>query len=208
LPFFNKTLLILTVVLLCAGCSSVRMPGTGSEAAAAEETATEPKPQVKIPRAYDSALVLMQSGDYQAAIPVLQAFIARRPELAGPHLNLGIAYRLTGQAGAAADALNRALKLNPDNAAVWHQLAILYRGQGDFNAALDAYRKALTLNPDYALAHRNIGILYDLYLQQPALALQHYRKYLALHGQEDTTVNRWIIDLERRNGSAQARMTP
>jgi len=212
LPFFNRPLLILAAVLLSAGCSSVRMPGTGSEAAAAAETAAEPgaqaKAPVKIPRAYDSALVLMQSGDYQAAIPVLQAFIAKHPDLAGPQLNLGIAYRLTGQAEAAVDALNQALKLNPDNAAVWHQLAILYRGQGDFNAALDAYRKALTLDPDYALAHRNIGILYDLYLQQPALALEHYRKYLALHGQEDTTVDRWVIDLERRSGRAQARMAP
>lgn len=201
MPFFNKALLVTTMILLAAGCSSVPTSDPQTEDAKAKQ-------EQKLPRSYDNALVLMQSGDYQAAIPVLKAFIAKRPALAGPYLNLGIAYYLTEQDDAAADALNQALKLNPENPAIWHQLAILYRKQGDFNAALDAYRKALELNQDYALAHRNIGILYDLYLQQPALALQHYRKYLSLIGEEDTTVSRWVVDLERRSGSAQARTTP
>ncbi|TCK17052.1 tetratricopeptide repeat protein [Thiogranum longum] len=166
------------------------------------------KQEQKLPRNYDNALVLMKSGNYQAAIPVLNVFIASKPGFAGPYLNLGIAYRLTGQEDAAADALNHALQLNPENPSVWHQLAILYRSQGDFSAALDAYRKALELDPNYALAHRNIGILYDLYLQQPALALEHYRKYLSLTDGEDTTVSGWVMDLERRSGSAQARTTP
>ncbi|VAW76405.1 hypothetical protein MNBD_GAMMA14-2039 [hydrothermal vent metagenome] len=201
MPFFNRALLMAAAILLVAGCSSVRMPGVATED-------NKVRHEEKIPRSYDNALVLMQSGDYQAAIPVLKAFIVKRPALAGPYLNLGIAYRLTKQDDAAVDALNQALKLNPENPATWHQLAILYRNQGDFNAALDAYRKALELDQDYALAHRNIGILYDLYLQQPVLALQHYRKYLALKGEEDTTVNRWVVDLERRSGKAQARTTP
>jgi tetratricopeptide (TPR) repeat protein len=199
-PFFSKAALISSLLLLTAGCSSVRTTDSSDNDGVTKS--------VKLPHDYDNAIVLMQSGDHQAAIPVLKAFIADHPELAGPQLNLGIAYHLTGQDDEAADALNQALKLNPENPAVWHQLAILYRSQGDFDASLDAYQKALELDQDYALAHRNIGILYDLYLQQPGLALQHYRKYLALNGKEDTTVSRWILDLERRNGSAQARMTP
>ena len=199
-PFFNKAVLVVAIILLMAGCASVRSP--------VSTDGSSEKQEIKLPRSYDNALVLMQSGDHQAAIPVLKAFIADRPELAGPQLNLGIAYHMTGQDDAAADAFNQALKLNPSNPAVWHQLAILYRSQGDFSAALDAYQKALELDQDYALAHRNIGILYDLYLQQPALALQHYRKYLALIGEEDITVSRWVVDLERRSGNAQARMAP
>ena len=199
-PFFNKSVLVIAITLLTAGCASVNT--------SVATDGTSEKQEVKLPRSYDKALVLMQSGDHQAAIPVLEAFIADHPELAGPQLNLGIAYHLTGQDDAAADALNQALKLNPENPAIWHQLAILYRNQGDFAASLDAYQKALELDQGYALAHRNIGILYDLYLQQPGPALQHYRKYLALIGEEDTTVSRWIVDLERRSGNAQARMAP
>jgi tetratricopeptide (TPR) repeat protein len=88
------------------------------------------------------------------------------------------------------------------------QRGILYREQGDFQAALHAYDQALTLQPDYALAHRNIGILYDLYLQQPGQALTHYKRYLELVGEDDKTVSGWVIDLERRAGSAQASVSP
>jgi len=97
--------------------------------------------------------------------------------------------------------------LNPGNAAAFLQRGILYREKGDFQAALGAYEQALTLQPDYALAHRNIGILYDLYLQQAAQALTHYKRYLELQGNDDKTVSGWVIDLERRAGSAQASVT-
>ena len=198
-PFCNKTVSVCLagLLVLLAGCSSAPKHADGTESSAKEP--------VKLPRDYDKALVLMQSGDYQAAIPVLQAFIDKKPGLAGPYINLGIAYRQTGDSNAAAQAMHKAIELNPANAAAHLHLGILYREQGKFDAALDSYNTALKLNDGYALAHRNIGILYDLYLQQPALALEHYKKYLELVGEPDKTVNRWVVDLERRTGSAQAR---
>ncbi|GMQ88902.1 MAG: hypothetical protein BMS9Abin09_0343 [Gammaproteobacteria bacterium] len=197
LPYCNKTLAtVMALLLLLGGCS-----GTATRS---EKTA-EP---AKLPRNYDSALVLMQSGDYKAAIPVLQAFIEKNPELAGPRLNLGIAYQKSGDFEAAVAALTNAIELNPKNAAAHQQLGITYREQGNFKAALDAYTNALQLDSDYALAHRNIGILYDLYLQQPTLALDHYKRYLELIADPDQTVNRWVVDLERRTKTTSARSTP
>jgi len=196
-PHCSKTLATgLTLLLLLGGCS-----GTATRDGYSGQS-------TKLPHDYDQALVLMQSGDYGAAIPVLQAFIEQQPQLAGPHLNLGIAYRKVGEPEAAIAALTKAAELNPDNPVTYQQLGISYREQGRFEAALDAYQKALKLDPAYALAHRNIGILYDLYLQQPALALQHYRRYLELIGEPDQTVDRWVVDLERRTGTASARSTP
>jgi len=192
----NKTLLACVASLaLLGGCSS---PASRHEDAAQAQT---------LPVDYEKALVLMRSGDYGAAIPVLQEFSAANPELAGPYINLGIAYRQMGDADAALAALDKAVELNPGNAAAFLQRGILYREKGDFQAALGAYDQALTLQPDYALAHRNIGILYDLYLQQPAQALTHYKRYLELQGNDDKTVSGWVIDLERRAGSAQASVT-
>jgi tetratricopeptide (TPR) repeat protein len=200
-PYFNKLLITSLIPLLLLGCSgkSVRTPGA---------EAGDAKPAEKLPRNYDKALVLMQSGDYQAAIPVLKAFIEKRPKHAGPYINLGIAYRQSGDIEAAQAAFEKAIELNPSSAEAHHQLGILYREKGDFKAALDAYNQALNLHPDYGLAHRNIGILYDLYLQQPGPALEHYRRFLELEGNEDEDVNRWVVDLERRSGSAQASATP
>ena len=176
--------------------------------AVAEQPAAVTTKAEKLPRDYDNALVLMQSGDYAAAIPVLKAFIEKRPRHAGPYINLGIAYLRAGDEENALKSLQAALERNPASAAAHHQIGILHRGQGDFAAALEAYKKALQLKPDYALAHRNIGILYDLYLQQPALALDHYRRYLELSTEPDKTVDRWVVDLERRSGSAQASAAP
>lgn len=198
LPYCNKirATCMLVLLLLLTGCSSTATRDEKADAL------------VKLPKNYDNALLLMQSGDYQAAIPVLQAFIEDRPELAGPYLNLGISYQKTGQFEAAVAALIKATELNPDNTIAYQQLGITYREQGNFKAALDAYTFALKLDSDYALAHRNIGILYDLYLQQPTQALNHYKRYLELIGEPDQTVDRWVIDLERRTGTTSARTTP
>jgi tetratricopeptide (TPR) repeat protein len=200
-PYCNKLLIACLASLLLISCS-------GKSVRTANPDGTESKPAEKLPRDYDKALVLMQSGDYQAAIPVLDAFIAKRPKHAGPYINLGIAHRQSGNNDAAQTALNKAIELNPSSAEAHHQLGILYREKGEFTAALAAYNKALKLDPDYGLAHRNIGILYDLYLQQPGPALKHYKRFLELEGDSDADVNRWVVDLERRSGSAQASAAP
>ncbi len=197
MPFCSKPLTAcMALLLLLGGCSGKATRG--------EKTA-EP---VKLPRNYDNALVLMQSGDYDAAIPVLQAFIEKKPQLAGPYLNLGISYRKSGQIDEAIAALTKATELNPKNTVAFQQLGIIYRAQGNFDAALDAYTSALKLDSDYALAHRNIGILYDLYLQQPTLALDHYKRYLELIAEPDQTVTRWVVDLERRTNATSSRSAP
>ena len=198
-PFCNNRLSsCLIAVLLLSGCSST---ATSRLESAGQKSDASPA----LPGNYDKALQLMESGDYQSALPVLLDFIDKNPDLAGPYINLGIAYQHTEQDETALVALKQAVELNPANAAAHHQLGILYRQQGDFESALSAYDKALKLDAAYALAHRNIGILYDLYLGQPALALEHYKKYRELAAEPDPSVDRWLADLERRGGSAQAK---
>jgi len=196
--FFSNGLSVCLIgVLLLSGCSS-------APTSRVESAGHKPESSPALPADYDKALLLMQSGDYQAALPLLLDFIDKNPELAGPYINLGIAYQYTDQDEAAMKALKKAIELNPATASAHHQLGILYREQGDFESALSAYDKSLQLDAGYALAHRNIGILYDLYLGQPALALEHYKKYLELAAEPDPSVDRWLVDLERRSGSTQA----
>lgn len=189
----NRFVYIPLIVALLAGCAT---------------TARSPAGKVELPRDYEHALTLMQEGNYQAAIPALQKFSTRQPRLAGPWVNLGIAFRETGQNDQAMTSFQQAVQLNPDNATGWHQLGIQYREQGEFEASLQAYKQALLLHDQYALAHRNIGILYDLYLQKPALALEHYRRYQQLEADPDPIVERWVVDLERRYENTQARAEP
>ena len=59
-------------------------------------------------------------------------------------------------------------------------------------------------NPDYGLAHYNLGVLLDLYLRRTSEALEHYEAYQASLAAPNETVARWIIDLRRRVGNADA----
>lgn len=192
----------LGLALLLVGCVGQPVRNADTPQADAEKPTAQPQ---QLPRDYENALVLMQSGDYQAAIPVLQSFIEKHPDRAGPYVNLGIAQQRSGQPDAALQSFAKAVERNPASAAAYHQMGILYREQGKFEDALNAYRQALQLDDSYALAHRNIGILYDLYLQRPNLAMEHYHRYLELAQQPDQQVSRWLVDLERRSGTATAR---
>ena len=197
-PLSSNWLTACLLGLLLSACSSTPT----SRVENAEQTSAAPIP---MPADYAKALQLMQAGDYQAALPVLLDFIDKNETLAGPYVNLGIVYQRTEQHEAAMTALKRAIELNPDNAVAHHQLGILYREQGEFESARGAYQTAIELDADYALAHRNIGILYDLYLGQATLALEHYQKYRELAVEPDPNVDRWLVDLQRRSGSTQAR---
>ena len=135
----------------------------------------------------------------------LQQLTKEKPTLAGPQINLGILLLAEEDLEGAESAFRSALQHNPKHAVAHNQLGRLLRRQGRFPAARDAYEAALLSDPDYTLAHRNIGILYDLYLGQPALALEHYKKYQHLTAEPDPNVDRWLVDLQRRSGSAQAR---
>ena len=178
------------VFLLLTACST--LPPS-------QRQATAPAPLVPaLAQQYRHALTLMAAGDYAIAEAPLLAIIQARPELAGPRFNLGLVYARTERREAALAALREAARLNPKLAAAHNQIGILQRQAGHFQAARRAYEQALAVNPIHAKAHLNLGILYDLYLQQPALALEHYQRYQALSDINERTVQLWIVDLRQR----------
>lgn len=82
-----------------------------------------------------------------------------------------------------------------------NEAAIASREQGDFEQARDYYRRALKIADDDAITHHNLGILLDLYMGEPAAALEHYQRYQALTQNLDRTVAGWIALLQRRTVS-------
>ena len=59
----------------------------------------------------------------------------------------------------------------------------------------------MQIDPNYAIAYLNLGVLCDLYLQQPARALEAYERYLALAGAPDEKVSGWVTEIKKRLGS-------
>jgi hypothetical protein len=102
-----------------------------------------PQEALKPDAALDQALfsgggALLQAGRFEVALPGLRLLVRRRPELAAPWNNLGLAYK--GLAGAA-----------PERSA--EMLAL----------ARDAFEQAITRDARFALAHANLSnVLYGL----------------------------------------------
>ena len=61
------------------------------------------------------------------------------------------------------------------------------------------YEKVIARFPNYYPAHKNLGILCDLYLDDPAGALEHYEIYSEAKP-EDKQIKMWIADLRTRLG--------
>jgi tetratricopeptide (TPR) repeat protein len=88
---------------------------------------------------------------------------------------------------------------NVNTAVAWDELGITLRMEGKFAEARSAYEQAIAANADYAPAHRNLGVLLDLYLGEPAAALEQFERYRQLGG-EDKPVSSWIAELRARTG--------
>lgn len=159
-------------------------------------------------RAYDDALALLRAGHAAEARQALQTLSRSRPELAGPHANLGLIARQTGHPDEAIAELEQATKLDAREPAMWNQLGIAYREQGQFVKSRAAYEAALALDAGYAAAVLNLGILDDLYLGDGAQALALYTRYLALTPAGDSTVAKWVVDLKNRRPAAAASNGP
>ena len=165
--------------------------------------AVEPVPETAA-AGYERALAAMRAENWLEAELELEQLTLEHPEYPGPHVNLALVYLNDERRDDARAALERALSVEPGHAAANTQLGILLREDGEFADAEAAYRRALETSPDYALAHYNLAVLLDIYLRRTAEALEHYEAYQATLAQPNETVGRWIIDLRRRVGNADA----
>ena len=160
---------------------------------------TQPNIPEHVKLAYHRALDSMKVGKHKQAIKQFSKIAKSNPLLAGPQTNLGMLYLKTNSLAQAEHALQKAVELNPANMIGYNYLGIVYRHQGRFDEAEKAYLKALEIDSNYTYAHLNLGILYDLYKADLQKALSHYQKYQSLADDPDKMVEKWIVDIKRRD---------
>lgn len=176
---------------------------TPSREAAVAEVAPPPV-AADAQRAFDAAKAALRAGRTADAERGFRDLAARHPELGGAHANLGLILRNAGKLDESIAALEQAVKAGPKQPVFFNQLGVSYRHKGLFAKAREAYETALALDPAYADAHLNLGVLLDLYIGEPALALVHYERYLALAPGGDATVGKWVADLKGRKPASVA----
>jgi len=178
---------LLAVVLVMTACATAPKPEKKEQAIAPETRA-----------AYDKALTLLRADRYKASIEAFHEVTERNDALAGPYVNMGIAYRALHDDDNARDAFEKAIKRDPGSGAAYNQLGLLYRHAGEFAKARTAYETGLKAEPDYLHLYINLGILCDIYLQDPECALRNYREYQSRSDGNDDKIKRWIADVQRR----------
>jgi Flp pilus assembly protein TadD len=147
---------------------------------------------------FQQAVDHMQAGRWDAAIPLLETLTTTHEQLAGPWLNLGIAYTRSGAGDRARTALETATANNPRQAEAWNQLGMLHRRSGRFEQAATMYRRAIEVDPEHADAHWNLAVLHDRYLPDNAAAQHHLLRYQQLTGSDDPQITHWLTELDKR----------
>jgi len=150
-------------------------------------------------RDFDRGVAMLKGQDYGRAIDLLEKVIERSPGVTAPYIDIAIAYQRIGKPSLAEEHLQTALTLVPGHPVACNEYGLLYRKTGRFAEARAIYEKAIERFPDYYPAHKNLGILCDLYLNDPACALEHYEIYSKARP-DDAQVPLWIADVRARLG--------
>lgn len=89
-------------------------------------------------------------------------------------------------------------KLSRDEAKVHYNMGNTYFNQGDYVQAAKEYVRALELSPEDASAHYNLAFVSGEFLNDPKVALDHYKKYLYFnpHAEDAQMVEQKIIEAQ------------
>ncbi|MGM0564530.1 MAG: tetratricopeptide repeat protein [Pseudomonadota bacterium] len=155
-------------------------------------------------QAYVYALEVLRAGDYEEALPLLERASEKVGVEAEVVANLGVAQIETGDHESGIESLTRALSMAPGNADIVNAMAIAYRMKGDFERAKRFYQQQISRNPADPRPHYNLGVLCELYLNDAACALEHYRQFQKLSGEPDDEVGLWIQSLEAKMERGEA----
>ncbi|QYM78141.1 tetratricopeptide repeat protein [Horticoccus luteus] len=130
-----------------------------------------------------AAATVDRNFDYRSAIALWTDTVAKQPDNARAHVNLGNALALDRQVDAARAEFQRALDLEPRNAQACFGLANALVARGQFAAAVPLLRIALSVEPDYPLADYALGDCL-VHLGQLDDGLAHYQR-AAQHRPDD-----------------------
>jgi Tfp pilus assembly protein PilF len=148
---------------------------------------------------FERAVAMMNEGDFGKAVELLEKVIEQSPGVTAPYINIAIAYERIGKPEKAEENLKTALIMVPGHPVAGNEYGLLLRKTGRFAEARTVYEKTLGIFPEYLPAHKNLGILCDLYLNDPACAIEQYGIYSeAVPGDEQVKI--WIADLRMRLG--------
>jgi arylsulfatase A-like enzyme/Flp pilus assembly protein TadD len=126
------------------------------------------------------AINYLQIEDPAGAISHLREAANLRPEDAGSHFYLAMAYSTLGDLPKAIIEFEITLELDPSNEAALTNLGTLYVRQGHFEKAATIFNRQIETNPRDIAALVNLGVVY-LMQQEPEHALRSFQSAVAVN---------------------------
>jgi tetratricopeptide (TPR) repeat protein len=109
-----------------------------------------------------TGLTVRRNADYRTALGLWQDTVAKAPDNARAHNNLGNTLDDAGQQEAAGREYTRALELEPSYALAHYNLAGILVRRNRLEEAVTHYRESLRLEPGSADTHNNLGNVFVL----------------------------------------------
>jgi tetratricopeptide (TPR) repeat protein len=123
----------------------------------------------------------LEDSDPVQARALYSQLLARVPDHADAHVNLGRLLHEAGRLGEARTHYRIALALRPSDATAAYNLAVALGDEGRTAEAVSWYHAALEADPRLAEAHYNLARLHER-RGQALLALRHFKEYRRLAG--------------------------
>ncbi len=149
---------------------------------------------------FDAAIRLLQAGEYDKAIELLEKVKKGSQKNSAPFINIAMAYEKIGKLKKAEENLKQALTINPEHPVANNEYALLYRKTGRYAEARQLYETVVERYPEFMPARKNFGILCELYLDDAQCALAQYEAYSDANP-NDEDVKLWIAALKQRLGN-------
>ena len=185
-------------------------------------TGVDPKDRIAIANALHQAVVAVEDGAFQKAIPLLEKVTASEPDIPLAQFQLGIARVRTKQHARAIAPLTRAVSLDPDQLFGQYELGIALYETGDLQGAARHLGIVAGKMPGWADARYSLGSVYariDRVAEattelRAALALEprHFRanlllgRILTLQNQADAAIPllRTAVEVDPKSKEAKA----
>ena len=129
-----------------------------------------------------TAVQAEEAGDKNAAISLYETMLARFPEYAPAHINLGTIYFHLKDFGRAEELYRRATELDANYVLAFFDLGNVLDELGRLTESVEASRRAIQLAPRYADAHYNLALAHERRGERRT-ALRHWQTYARLDKQ-------------------------
>jgi tetratricopeptide (TPR) repeat protein len=134
-----------------------------SGSAASESTREEgadPKDKIEIANLMHDALMEVEDGRYQEAVPQLQRVLAEEPLMTVAQMQLGIAFARLKKSDQALPLLKSAVARQPDAGMGHYELGLVLFETGDLHGAAPEFEFAVQHAPRWADAHFSLAAVY------------------------------------------------